>query len=564
VYRYLRENGCRWLYPGIDGDYVPMQDIVPVSYHKLADHRIRGFCDEGYTSQTNMLEAIEYYAKLEMNSLNLEFFIPMSYYSRYYSHWANDANRMPEPVSEQQVLQWRRMCETELDKRGMNQTGIGHGWTSRAFGFRENPNMNSAAEEQNEDDFPPETIEMLAMINGERKFFTKRPPFTQLCLSKPIVRSRVADCVVEYAKNHQNMTCIHFGFSDGKMNYCECPDCIKMRPSDWRNLILNEIDEKLDAAGIDTKISFSIYVDTLFAPQHTKLNNPKRFRMAYCPISRDYTSSITEDTVIPEPVPFVYNNWEIPTTTEQTYALLKEWQKVWKGDIYCYDYHFWRHQFLDPGAYQLAKRVYEDVRSLKLMGLCGMLEDGSQRSAFPNGFPVYIYAETLMNRDCDFEAVRADYFEHIYGEDWQKVDSILRRVSEAFDFAYMEGVRSVDPEISTHYDPSRVPRLQNVHEMAAQLRILFRDHIEMPNRPQTVSWRLINRYTEWLDWSADIMSARAKGHNHLAKELAEKFRDEFGKYELEMERYYDHGLCAHQTVVVVCKVLDNAKQVVLE
>ena len=71
VYRYLRENGCRWLYPGIDGDYVPMQDIVPISYHKLADHRVRGFCDEGYSSQTAMLEAIDYYAKLEMNTFNL-------------------------------------------------------------------------------------------------------------------------------------------------------------------------------------------------------------------------------------------------------------------------------------------------------------------------------------------------------------------------------------------------------------------------------------------------------------------------------------------------------------
>ena len=38
VYRFLRENGCRWLYPGVDGDHVPMQEIVPVQYHKLAQH----------------------------------------------------------------------------------------------------------------------------------------------------------------------------------------------------------------------------------------------------------------------------------------------------------------------------------------------------------------------------------------------------------------------------------------------------------------------------------------------------------------------------------------------
>lgn len=33
VYRLLRENGCRWLYPGVDGDYVPTKDIEGVKYH---------------------------------------------------------------------------------------------------------------------------------------------------------------------------------------------------------------------------------------------------------------------------------------------------------------------------------------------------------------------------------------------------------------------------------------------------------------------------------------------------------------------------------------------------
>ncbi|MBR7099430.1 MAG: hypothetical protein IKC59_08445, partial [Clostridia bacterium] len=47
VYRYLQENGCRWLYPGIDGEFIPMQDIVATKYHKMADCRFRGQCNEG-------------------------------------------------------------------------------------------------------------------------------------------------------------------------------------------------------------------------------------------------------------------------------------------------------------------------------------------------------------------------------------------------------------------------------------------------------------------------------------------------------------------------------------
>ena len=37
VYRYLTINGCRWLFPGIDGEMIPIKDIEPVKYHKMAD-----------------------------------------------------------------------------------------------------------------------------------------------------------------------------------------------------------------------------------------------------------------------------------------------------------------------------------------------------------------------------------------------------------------------------------------------------------------------------------------------------------------------------------------------
>ena len=90
VYRFLRENGCRWLYPGVDGEHVPMQDIVPISYHKKADHRFRGHCNEGAESQTCMLETIDFYAKQELNVYMLEFSYPLCYYDSYYKHKHNE------------------------------------------------------------------------------------------------------------------------------------------------------------------------------------------------------------------------------------------------------------------------------------------------------------------------------------------------------------------------------------------------------------------------------------------------------------------------------------------
>ncbi len=38
VYRYLRLQGCRWLFPGIDGEWIPViEGLSSVSYRKKAD-----------------------------------------------------------------------------------------------------------------------------------------------------------------------------------------------------------------------------------------------------------------------------------------------------------------------------------------------------------------------------------------------------------------------------------------------------------------------------------------------------------------------------------------------
>ena len=546
VYRMLRENGCRWLYPGPDGDYVPMVEALqPISYHKAADYRMRGFCDEGSVAQYNMLECIEFYPKLEMNVFAVEWFIPMGYYNRYYAHPYNEANRISEEADENQVTQWRRQCEVEINRRGLILPAIGHGWTCKAFGFNPNNNTKNTYDLGEYDNFDKS---MLAMLNGKRDFYRGAPIFTQVCLSRQDVRDKITDMIADYADKHRNLTFLRVSLSDGGRNHCECEECVKMRPADWFWTVLNEADAKLTARNIPTRLTFSSYMDTYFAPEKVRINNPARFVMTYAPITRDYQSSITEDTPIPPLVPYERNKWREPNT-EEGYALFREYKKIWHGTVCNFEYHFWRHQFLEPGGIALARRLYEDVRSLKVMGIHGCMEDGSQRSAFPNCFPTYIYAETLMNRDCDFDAVLEDYFSHIYGSDWKQAYEVLKAISDTFDFAYMEGVRSKDKRISTYYDPERVPQLEKLFELAARERALANKHLRMPNRPQTVSWRLLIRHAEMVEWFAKIMICKAKGQNYKAIELAKQYEREFGKYEFEIERYYDHCLC--------CRVLEH-------
>ena len=86
VYRFLQENGCRWLFPGIDGEYIPIKAVAGVQYHKMADCRYRGQCNEGAESQQCMIETIDFTPKIGMNVYMLEFDNPRTYYDSYYNH----------------------------------------------------------------------------------------------------------------------------------------------------------------------------------------------------------------------------------------------------------------------------------------------------------------------------------------------------------------------------------------------------------------------------------------------------------------------------------------------
>ena len=49
------------------------------------------------------------------------------------------------------------------------------------------------------------------------------------------------------------------------------------------------------------------------------------------------------------------------------------------------------------------------------------------------------------------------------------------------------------------------------------------------------------------------MKEKTVGHNATALEIAEEFFTEFGKYEIELERYYDHYLAAKSLLPIVRK-----------
>ena len=529
VYRMLRENGCRWLYPGVEGEYIPVKSIGPVDYHKLADHRFRGHCNEGAESQQAMLETVDFYAKQELNVFMLEFDIPYIYYDRFYSHPLNEENREPEPVSYQQVFQWKRQCEAEIAKRGLQFHDMGHGWTAEPFGLSSVEGWVPANQT-----LSPEQREGLAMLNGVRELWGGIALNTNLCMSNPRVRTTMAKGILDYAKNHRNVDYLHVWLADGSRNHCECPECQKARPSDFYLMIMNELDGLLTREGLSTRIVFIAYVDTMFAPRTVQIRNPQRFSLLYAPITRSYCSSITPDSRFPEPPEYRRNQWEAPRSAEENLAFLKDWQKTWHGPAFSYEYHFWRHQYYDLSGLYIARRVCEDIRSLRTVGLDGYVEDGSQRSFFPNGFAMYIYAEALMHRDCDFDAVAKDYFAHAYGQAGEQVLDCLAALRDTLDYAWVTGESDACPE------PDKLR--EKLNALADREAALTRANRRMPYRVQTVSMKLLARHAEYIRGLGECFARKAAGQTRAAAEALEDFRIRFGAYETELERWFDHFL----------------------
>ena len=541
VYRFLKLNGCRFLFPGIDGEHIPRKAVQPQKYRKLADHQLRGHSLEGDPSLDQVLSYIDWMAKQEMNTFGC--YSIFNYMGRYYKHRLNQENRpaefMDDDVAENQ---WRSLFECEAFKRGLSVSSGGHGLLARALGLRDEDRFDY---KNGKKAFPKEIFPFLAQLDGERKMVRNDFFYTNVCMSNPEMRKRIVDTMIKEMLAHPQYDKASLSLADGTHSHCECETCKTKRPSDWMVVILNELDEEMTRLGIDKKIYFGFYVDRMFAPAEEKIKNPDRFRMSFCPITRTYNASFTGFDDLPDPIPYEYNAWKTPKKMEELYSLLNAWRTAFLGAFSVFEYHIWIHQYRDPGLMSISRRVYEDVMSYKATNMEGCMEDGSDKSFFPNGFHESIYATALLNRDCDYEAEQADYFSHLYGEDWQLVREYLSQITEAFCHKYMSGELSADPTKGILYNPQQLPSLSNVKAITEDMRAVAEKHMLMPTRPQTVAWRVLLRHTEYCQGLAEVMMEKCQGHDEAAGQMLKSFFREFGKHDFELERWLDFGLCAN-------------------
>ena len=531
VYRYLRFCGCRWLFPGIDGEWIPMRTALePVKYRKLADHRYRGQCNEGAEFQANMLETIDFTPKIGMNTYMLEFDIPSLYYNGYYTHYGSSV-REPEPVTKETVLQWKRQCEAEIQKRGLHFHDMGHGWTCEPFGL-------DSKLETVPDTVPEGAQQYLAMVNGKRGF-AGRVIDTQVCLSNPEVRRKMAEYIADYAETQNNVDFLHIWLGDGTRQHCECDACRKKTVTDWYVILLNEIDAELTRRNLDTHLVFLAYHELFWPPVEARLQNEKRFTMLYAPITRLYTETYAETPDESAVTPFVLNKTKDPRGMSACLGYLSAWQKLWTGDAFCYEYHFWRHQFYDQSGMYLARLIYDDISALHSRGLSGIVEDGTQRSFFPTGFAYYVYGETLFDASRSFEELTEDYFSHAFGERWREVVAYLNQVRDLLDFAYFSALRSANPAKGAYYNPEMAKKAAEIPVLTASIAPLIAKEKNQPMRASSVSWQLLDCHRDWLNGLSETVRYLAEGNKSMALCAAKRLFHEFSEREIYIERYFD-------------------------
>jgi hypothetical protein len=268
VYEYLRAQGCRWLFPGVDGEYIPdRKALAPVAFRKKPSCRYRGFANATAASQQTSMAMIDFLPKIGMNTFMFEFRIPTYYTDSYYNHLRNEKNRPAESVTPRTILAFKRSCESEIDRRGLLFHDVGHGFCIDAFGI----DSCFAWYKTDESHIPDGARQYLAEVKGKRGFFEGVPINTNFCMSNPIARQMVAKNVADYAASHENVDLLHVWLADGINNHCECENCKQKIPSDWYIDMLNDIDEKMTARNLATKIVFLSYVDIAWAPEKTVL-----------------------------------------------------------------------------------------------------------------------------------------------------------------------------------------------------------------------------------------------------------------------------------------------------
>jgi hypothetical protein len=507
AYRYLTELGCRWVRPGPDGELVPQIDLAAsvVRVTEAAAYRHRGICIEGAVSYEHVRDLLEWMPKHGLNSYFMQFREAYTFFERWYSHRGNPL--LPgEPFMVEEARAIKGRLVEEITRRGLVFHDVGHGWTCDPLGI---PGLGW---EYAPPAVPHGAEAYLAEVGGRRALWEGIPLNTQVCHSNPTVRDLILGDIVAYAREHREVDVIHFWLGDGWNNHCECAACRQASPSDWYVRWLNELDERLTAAGLPTRIVFLIYFDLLWPPEVARLRASERFLLMFAPITRTYSVAYAADgdAVTAQLPPFVLNQLTFPRGVGENVAFLRAWQEQFTGDSFDYDYHLMWDHYKDPGGVASAAVLHADIRGLAALGLNGLISCQVQRAFFPHGLAMAVLGATLWNPTRDFDAIAEDHFRAAFGDDWSACLAYCEALSQGFDPPYQRGEKPQrDQDSAAAY--AALPAL------IAAFRPTIHRNLVTADPCQARSWHYLDCHADLCLLLAEALRYRALGDDAAAR-----------------------------------------------
>ena len=500
VYDLLRRLGCRFLAPGRENELVPplRREALTLDYSHQAAFRHRGLCIEGADSRENVLDLIDWLPKLGFNSFFLQFKVPYTFFARWYHHERNPlCQRSPYGLAD--AAADAALAERELRRRGLLLHKGGHGWTGQVLGYE-----TVAWEAGHTETLPEEKRPLTAMVNGRRELFLGIPADTNLCLSQPEAVKQFEDLVLELAKQDPDTDYLHIWLADEYNNVCECDRCRRTTISDQYVALLNRIDRRLTAEGLDTRLVFALYQELLWPPVKERLENPERFVLMFAPISRTFAASYQvdgEDRPLPA---YVRNRITLPVDLAENLAFLRSWQAQFSGDSFVYDYPLGRAHYGDFGYIHIARIIHGDVQRLEQLGLNGYISCQELRAGLPNTLPNYVMGRALLDRDADVEAVIEEYFTAAYGPGWELAKACLESLSSLQMCDYLNGK-------GPRRDAHAAARLAQVEACCARYRAELARRRPGTDRMQEGFWTRLGYHLDFAARLAQAMGCLARG-----------------------------------------------------
>jgi hypothetical protein len=355
-----------------------------------------------------------------------------------------------------------------------------------------------------------------------------------MCYSQKEVRQIMTNAIVTYCKEHPNVDILHYWLSDGVNNHCECEECVKMLPSDWFILLLNDLDAAMTEAGLDTKVVFLLYVDLLWAPEKLKLVNPDRFILMFAPITRNYGQNYDQHLTYDGPLPeFKRNHLDFANSLAINLAQLRQWQKQFEGDSFVYEYHLMYAHFNDPGYEYCARNTFEDMKHLRSIGINGNISCQLMRCFFPSALPMQMMAAALWNRDADYDTKARQYYLSAFGPDGEKVQTYLQTISRLF--AIYEGPShgngaKVTGDLVTDY--------AELEKCLADFAPIIDAHAEV-SAPWQEDWKYLQVHAEYVRNLAKVLQLTQNADYEGAKAEIANMIDHINRNELFIQKTMD-------------------------